>query len=120
MQSNDHAAVSLRVVHNVVMTLTVRLDEETRKLLERLVRTQRLSRSEVVRRGIHILAEHEGGAVETDPYKTIQHLIGVRGGQRDLSVRTDERFRRALTEKRNRSRRSSSMPARSSPSFTAS
>jgi hypothetical protein len=79
--------------YNLHVALSVRLDEETRKLLERLARAQRLSRSEVVRRGIHMLAENELATVESDPYGTIHHLIGkVRGGQGDLS------------EKRNRTR----------------
>ena len=87
------------------MTVSVRLDEETRKVLERLVRRRRLSRSEVVRQGIHMLAEREPGAFEANPYDSVRHLIGaVRGGPPELSERTGDRFRKALTDKRNRSR----------------
>ena len=86
------------------MTLSVRLDEETRKVLERLVRRRRLSRSEVVRQGIHMLAEREPDAFEGNPYDSVRHLIGaVRGGPRELSERTGDRFRKAVTDKRNRS-----------------
>jgi Arc/MetJ-type ribon-helix-helix transcriptional regulator len=87
------------------MTVTVRLDEETRRLLDRLTRGGKLSRSEVVRRGIHLLAEQDPTSAETNPYEAIRHLIGrVHGGRLDLSERTGERFRKAMAEKRDRRR----------------
>jgi len=58
------------------MTVTVRLDEETRKLLHRLAQARRLSRSEVVRRSIRLFADHEPATRESNPYDAIQGLIG--------------------------------------------
>lgn len=83
------------------MTVTVRLDEETRKLLNRLVRMRRLSRSEVIRRGIRLLAAHDPSTLESNPAEIIGHLVGrIHGGPPDLSERTGDRFRKALTDKR--------------------
>jgi hypothetical protein len=96
---------ALLLYYNPFVTLSVRLDDETRKLLDRLVRVRRLTRSEVVRRGIYMLAEHAPSAADTNPYKTIGHLIGaVHGGPPGLSERTGDRFRKVLAAKRKRSR----------------
>ena len=87
------------------MTVTVRLDEETRKLLHRLAQARRLSRSEVVRRSIRLFADHEPATRESNPYDAIHDLIGrVKGGPPDLSERTGERFREQLSERRDRKR----------------
>ncbi len=83
--------------------LSVRLDEATRKLLDRLARTQKVSRSEVVRRAIHSLSQDDPAAGEANPYADIRHLIGkVRGGPGDLSEQTGKRFREALRAKQDR------------------
>jgi hypothetical protein len=83
------------------MTLSVRLDEETRRLLTRLARARRLSRSELVRRGIHLLAQNDPNTQEANPYQLLRHLIGrVHGGPPDLSERTGARFRKILTERK--------------------
>ena len=51
-----------------------------------------------------MLAEREPDAFEGNPYDSVRHLIGaVRGGPRELSERTGDRFRKAVTDKRNRS-----------------
>jgi hypothetical protein len=83
------------------MTVSVRLDEETRRLLNRIARTRNLSKSEVVRRGIHLVAQHDPNTRETNPYASIGHLIGrVRGGPSDLSEHTGVRFRKKLSERK--------------------
>jgi Arc/MetJ-type ribon-helix-helix transcriptional regulator len=83
------------------MAISVRLDPETRKLIERLASAERVSKSEIVRRGIHLLAEQRMSTGETRPYEAIKHLIGkVHGGPRNLSERTGEKFRELLLEKR--------------------
>lgn len=83
------------------MTMSVRLDPETRKLIDELARKERVSRSEVIRRGIHLLAEQRIAAGETDLLRAIEHLIGrVRGGPPNLSERTGEKFRELLLQKR--------------------
>jgi len=87
------------------MTVTVRLDKKTEELLDRLSRSEGLSRSEVIRRSIRLLAEQNMKAGETSPYEAIKHLIGsVRGGPRNLSERTGDRFYEIVSEKA-RSRR---------------
>jgi hypothetical protein len=85
------------------MILSVRLDPETRKLLARLARTRRLSRSEVIRRGIRLLAAQDPATLQSNPYEQLRHLIGrVSGGPPNLSERTGERFRNMLVERKGR------------------
>ena len=88
------------------MTLSVRLDTKTESLIGRLARKRRQTKSEVIRDAISILAEQEKkDAAEKRPYDLVAHLIGsVKGGPRDLSVRTGEKFRQMLVE-RSRKRR---------------
>lgn len=87
------------------MPLSVRLDDDTRKLLNRLARESRVSRSEVVRRGIRLLAENDDQGDEAIPYDKIRHLIGsIRGGPADLSERTGKNFRKILAERQARRR----------------
>jgi predicted DNA-binding protein len=82
------------------MATSVRLDLETERLLERLARTRRSSKSAVLRDAIHLLAKPESKAGEATPYELALDLIGcVRGGPSDLSQRTGERFRRLLRER---------------------
>ena len=94
------------------MTVTVRLDKKTEKLLDRLSRSEGLSRSEVIRRGIRLFAEQRMKRAEermksgeTTPYALVKHLIGRgHGGKGNLSERTGDRFYEMLTRKA-RSRR---------------
>jgi hypothetical protein len=75
-------------------------------LLGRLARKRRQTKSEVIRDAIGVLAkQEEKGTEKKRPYDLVAHLIGcVKGGPRDLSVRTGEKFRRMLVE-RGRKRR---------------
>ena len=83
------------------MTLTVRLDDETEELLDRLAVTEGLSRSEIVRRSIRLLAEQRMTRGETNPLDSVKHLVGrIHGGPRDLSEGTGARFRELLEKKR--------------------
>ncbi|MGZ5442425.1 MAG: ribbon-helix-helix protein, CopG family [Thermoanaerobaculia bacterium] len=68
------------------MSVSVQLDEETRKLLDGLARPEGLSCSEVVRRSIHLLVEQRTRG-ESTPFETIEHLVSARGGPRNLSER---------------------------------
>ena len=82
------------------MTITVRLDDKTRKLLDRLARSEDVSRAEIVRRGIHLLAEERMTRGETNPFDAVKHLIGrAHGGARDLSEKTGAKFRELLVRK---------------------
>ena len=81
--------------------LSVRLDPETRRLLNRLARERRASRSEIVREGIRLLAERDQGSGSENPYEAIRDLIGtVHGGPSDLSERTGQKFHELLKRKR--------------------
>lgn len=86
------------------MSVNVHLDEETKKLLDGLARAEGLSRSEVVRRSIHLLAEQRMHGDST-PFDAVKHLIGrARGGPRNLSERTGAQLRDLLARKGARGR----------------
>jgi replication initiation and membrane attachment protein DnaB len=85
------------------MTLSVRLDEETRKLLTRLARSHRISQSEMVRRAIRSIAEQDPATEEMNVYERIKHLVGsVRGLPPFLSERTGDKFHEIVVEKHRR------------------
>ena len=88
------------------MPLSVRLDAKTESLIKRLSRRRRQTKSEVIRDAIGVLAQQEEkGAHNQRPYELVAHLIGcVKGGPRNLSVRTGEKFHQMLVE-RSRKRR---------------
>jgi hypothetical protein len=71
------------------------LDSETDRTLERLARSRSVSKSEVVRQAIELLASHERQAL----FDQIADLIGcAQGGPPDLAEGTGTRFRQLLTE----------------------
>lgn len=76
------------------MRLSVRLDVQTEKLINRLARQRCQTKSDIVRDAIFALAAHENGAKDKiRPFDLVAHLIGcVRGGPRDLSTRTGGHF----------------------------
>lgn len=88
------------------MALSVRLDPGTERLVERLARQRGQTKSEVIRDALGMLAEQEKSADgKKRPYDLVAHLIGcVRGGPRDLSVRTGEKFARLLANRKKRRR----------------
>lgn len=80
------------------MPISVRLDQKTESLVNRVARRTGRTKSMVVREALMALAraEAEGGA-RTNPYEAIAHLIGcARGGPEDLSERTGEKLRSLL------------------------
>lgn len=83
------------------MPLSVRLDASTERLVEKLARKRRQTKSEVVRDAIGLLAQQEKGANEKKrPYDLIAHLIGcVDSGGANLSEKTGEKFAKLLREK---------------------
>ncbi len=83
------------------MVISVRLDEQERRLVGRLARTLKKSRSDVIRAAIEALAEREHvDQTSSSPYDRVAHLIGcVKGGPPDLSERTGDRFKEALAKK---------------------
>jgi predicted transcriptional regulator len=89
------------------MPLSVRLDPETERALNRLARRLGQARSAVVRKAIAALAEREETSVPRfrNQWEAMKHLIGVAdsGGAR-LSERTGEKYR-ALLHAKARARR---------------
>lgn len=82
------------------MTLSVRLDERTESLINRLARKRQQTKSEVIRDAIGALAAQERGAgVKKRPYDLVAHLIGcVDTGGAKLSEKTGEKFSKLLQE----------------------
>ena len=79
------------------MPTSVRLDPETERALELLARSRSVSRSEVVRQAIELLAAQERKA----PYDLVADLIGsVQGGLPDLSEETGKRLSRLLADRK--------------------
>jgi hypothetical protein len=83
------------------MPLTVRVDQKTERLIQRLARKRGKSKSDVIRAAIDILAKRAQEQEKTErPYDTVRDLIGsIRGGPPDLSMRTGEHFRRKVQVK---------------------
>lgn len=85
------------------MPTSVRLDPETERLIGRLSRTLRRTKSQVIRDAIGKFAREEADAWSSTrtPYDALKHLVGVaHGGPHDLSVRTGEKFRRLVRQRR--------------------
>jgi Arc/MetJ-type ribon-helix-helix transcriptional regulator len=75
---------------------SVRLDPETERALEQLARSRSVSKSEVVRQAIELLASQERQA----PYDRVADLLGcVRGGPPDLSEDTGKGLRKLLADR---------------------
>ena len=85
------------------MPTSVRLDLKTEQLIARLSRTMRRTKSQVIRDAIgkFALEEEVSRPTPRSPYDALKHLIGVaRGGPDDLSVRTGNKFRRLVRQRR--------------------
>ena len=82
------------------MPLSVRLDEKTENLINRLARKRRQTKSEVIRDAIGALAAQENGSKgKKRPYDLVAHLIGcVDIGGAKLSENTGEKFSKLLQE----------------------
>jgi predicted transcriptional regulator len=87
------------------MPLTVRLDPKSRRLLDRLAKRSRMSRSDVVREAIARYALDEERADSRRPYDTwVDAIAAVKLGVRDRGPTTGEQFA-AILEQRARARR---------------
>ena len=88
------------------MPTSVRLDEKTERILERLARQKRKTKSTVIREAIALAAKVSSREMKkVRPYDAFAPYLGIaRGGPPDLSRKTGERFRRLLLEKRARRR----------------
>ena len=79
------------------MTLSVRLDEETQKILEKTAKVMRTTKSRIVKLSLH---EYCSRVLEDEivrPYEHVKDLLGRRGsGRGDLSIRGEEILRRTM------------------------
>ena len=86
-------------------TISVRLDSETERIVGRVARRRKQTKSEVVRAAIAALAKEETPLSGGKPYEAVAHLVGsVRGGPADLSERTGYKFGRLLADRKRRRR----------------
>ena len=83
------------------MPTSVRLDQETERLLQRLANRASRSKSEVIRLAIESLAREElAGDEQNRPFDLVSDLLGVvADGPDDLSERTGDRLRALLAER---------------------
>lgn len=80
------------------MPTSVRLDDRTRRLLKKLMRTRKKTQSEIIREAIEALARSEApSAGELTPYERVEDLIGCAGGgPADLSEDTGRKLAELL------------------------
>src|SRR5436309_10946649 len=86
------------------MPTSVRLGPKTESLVNRLARRRGQTKSGVIREALLALARSEEQAKpQKTAYEALGHLIGcVKDGPEDLSVRTGEKFRAILLERKRR------------------
>jgi predicted DNA-binding protein len=83
------------------MTLSVRLDEKTKRRLSRAARERHVSQSEIVRQAIDAYLNNGTPIEELSLYEKIKDVIGsVHGLPADGSTRVSEYFRQSLIEKK--------------------
>lgn len=79
------------------MPTSVRLDEKTGRLVERLARDADQTKSDVIREAIAAYGRHRRAGRARNLYDAIAPWVGVAtGGPSDLSEKTGERFYAAL------------------------
>ncbi len=83
------------------MSVSVRLDEETRALLEKTARALQTRKTEVVKRSIRDFCERALKQRTRRPYELLKDLVGNEGsGRGDLSVRGEEILREHFSGKK--------------------
>jgi predicted transcriptional regulator len=79
--------------------LSLRLDENTRRRLERIARSRKVPASRILREAISRWIEAEEGAAS--PYEAAADLLGAaHGGDAGLSGKTGRRFAELLKNRR--------------------
>jgi predicted DNA-binding protein len=87
------------------MTLSLRLEEKTKRRLSRYARARGLSQSEVVRQAIDALLNRQDTTKGTTLYERMKDVIGsVHSGRGDLSQNTGDQFYEILLEKKRQGR----------------
>lgn len=84
--------------------ISIRLDEKTKRSVERLARRKGVTRSEVVRQAVETLLAKESAGLTEAQRQAWARYIGSVEGPGNLSERTGEKFTRLLRE-RERARR---------------
>lgn len=83
------------------MTITVRMDDETEKLLRRLSRSRGANKSALIREAVRLLAEQEEASKAATAYDRLKDLIGaVDSGGLNLSEDSHSKFAAMLKGKR--------------------
>lgn len=89
----------IRLMGVVVAPVSLRLDQETRRRVERIARRKKVPPSQVLREAVMRWIDDEAEGIS--PYDSIQDLIGVaRGGVATLSENTGRRFTELLRTRR--------------------
>jgi len=84
----------------VASPITLRIDPELRRRVDRIARRKKTSTSEVLREAIATWVEREDSAVT--PYESIKDLIGtVKGGDPHRSTDMGKKFTELLRTRRN-------------------
>jgi hypothetical protein len=79
------------------------LNDRTRRLLTKLMRSKQKTQSEIIREAIEALARSESAAGELSPYARVEDLIGcASGGPPDLSEDTGRKFTELLAARKRR------------------
>lgn len=82
------------------MSLSVRLDEETRTILERTAKALRISKTDVVKKSIRDYCDRALKEKSKKPYELIKDLVGKEAsGRGDLSERGEEILREHFRQK---------------------
>jgi predicted transcriptional regulator len=83
------------------MSVSVRLDEETKAVLEKTARSLRTSKTEVVKRSIRDFCDKALKERARRPYELIKDLVGKEAsGRGNLSVRGEEILREHFRRKK--------------------
>jgi hypothetical protein len=84
------------------MTMSVRMDAETERLLEHLARERGATKSEIVREAVRLAVRRRPRSrIAERPFDAFRGVIGtVRGGPPELSEGTGRRFRKLLLDRR--------------------
>jgi hypothetical protein len=86
------------------MPIRLRLDAKTESLIAYLAQQKGQSKSRVIRDAIHAYAKRETAVpVSESAYEALRPWIGcVKGGPRNLSQRTGDKFSKYLMERKRR------------------
>jgi Arc/MetJ-type ribon-helix-helix transcriptional regulator len=83
------------------MTITVRMDSETERLLRRLSRSRGANKSALIREAVRLLAEREEASRGSTAYDRLKDLIGAAdSGGLNLSEDSHRKFAAMLKGKR--------------------